>query len=210
MEMTIRQIIRLALGVAMVTFGIMQQGPGKNNSAWAIIVITGMALLLPAIKLMKKAVFAGSESGVSKNKMLTVRLFYVGSVIGSVFALSYQSELKKNGYIYVGKGYSYSITGETAQQQVNACWIGALASFLIATILHVRARNSSTIQTNITPEPPDFVICAKCLEPLWGKDNPSMICVTCQSNLENLKGFYDRHSELKRDDVPPGPKQSNV
>jgi len=205
MKMTINQIIRTALGLVVVIYGIMQQGPNKNsveNSAWAIVGIFGLFLLFPAIKMIKKAIFAENDEQIDKNKMATAWVFYLITAFCFFAGLSYQNELSANGKIYVGRGYRYSVSGVTAHQQINACWIGAIISFVIATILHIRVKRLflETAKSGKTPEVPQFVICPKCVEPLCGKDNQSMICSTCQSPLENLKGFHDRHPELESRD----------
>jgi len=41
------------------------------------------------------------------------------------------------------------------------------------------------------------VICLKCLEPAILDDASGMICKKCGGTLEELRGFYDRHPELK-------------
>jgi len=202
MKMTINQILRTASGVLVVFYGIMQQGPNKNsieNAAWFFVVIFGLVLLGPAIRMIKKAIFAGNDDQIDKNKMATVWVFYFIAAFGCIAALSYQSDLNSKGKIYVGKGYSYSVSGVTAHQQIYTCLIGGIISFVIAIVLHIRVKRLS-LETGKPPEIPQFVICPKCLEPLWGKDNQSMICTACQSPLENLKGFHDRHPELESRD----------
>lgn len=203
--MTINQKIRAVLGVFVVIYGIMQQGPTKNsieNAAWFIVIVIGLFLLEPTIRMIKKAKFTGNGEQVEKNKMATVWIFYIIAALCFIFALDYQSQLSRYGKIYVGKGYSYSVSGDTAHQQINACWIGGMISFFIAIILHIRVKRLSLEATpsGKSPEVPQFVICPKCREPLWGKDNQSMICSTCQSTLENMKGFHDRHPELESRD----------
>jgi hypothetical protein len=41
------------------------------------------------------------------------------------------------------------------------------------------------------------LMCPKCVKPLYKKDCPSSRCPECQTSLEELLGFYDRHPELK-------------
>jgi len=41
------------------------------------------------------------------------------------------------------------------------------------------------------------LMCQKCVKPFYKKDCPSSRCPECQTTLEELSGFYDRHPELK-------------
>ncbi len=43
-------------------------------------------------------------------------------------------------------------------------------------------------------------MCIKCREPVYGRSAPDLKCQRCGMNLEPLKGFYERHPELKDDD----------
>lgn len=46
---------------------------------------------------------------------------------------------------------------------------------------------------------PEFLICAKCLKPLYKQTVIDNKCPECEGELENLEGFYDRHPELKEE-----------
>jgi len=41
------------------------------------------------------------------------------------------------------------------------------------------------------------LMCPKCVRPYHKKDCPSSKCPECQTDLEELSGFYERHPELK-------------
>lgn len=41
------------------------------------------------------------------------------------------------------------------------------------------------------------LMCPKCVKPFYKKDCPSSKCPECQTDLEELSGFYERHPELK-------------
>ena len=41
------------------------------------------------------------------------------------------------------------------------------------------------------------LMCSKCVRPYYKKDCPSSKCPECQTPLEELSGFYERHPELK-------------
>ncbi len=41
------------------------------------------------------------------------------------------------------------------------------------------------------------LICPKCLKPEWSIDHPTLKCPNCNSNLEQMDGFYERHPDLK-------------
>lgn len=43
----------------------------------------------------------------------------------------------------------------------------------------------------------NFMICAKCLKPLYKKEALNNKCPECGGKLEDLDGFYDRHPELR-------------
>lgn len=43
-------------------------------------------------------------------------------------------------------------------------------------------------------------MCVKCKQPLWCEDVLDLKCPECGRDLEPIKGFYDRHPELRRDD----------
>ena len=42
-----------------------------------------------------------------------------------------------------------------------------------------------------------FVICPRCGETKYAKDVPGLKCPKCETALEELEGFYDRHPNLK-------------
>jgi len=44
----------------------------------------------------------------------------------------------------------------------------------------------------------DFLICPTCLKPFESKNIDEERCTTCGIDLENLKGFYERHPELRK------------
>ncbi|ACL01981.1 hypothetical protein Dalk_0272 [Desulfatibacillum aliphaticivorans] len=46
----------------------------------------------------------------------------------------------------------------------------------------------------------EVFMCPVCLNPIMGIDAANLKCPTCGRDLEPLKGFYDRHPELKEDD----------
>ncbi|WP_136360628.1 hypothetical protein [Desulfatibacillum aliphaticivorans] len=43
-------------------------------------------------------------------------------------------------------------------------------------------------------------ICLQCRVPICRRDVPDLKCKDCGRDLEPVKGFYDRHPELKEDD----------
>lgn len=44
----------------------------------------------------------------------------------------------------------------------------------------------------------EMYICASCIKPFSGSDLTDGKCPLCQKKVEALKGFYERHPELKR------------
>ncbi len=46
-------------------------------------------------------------------------------------------------------------------------------------------------------ESDDYFICVNCKEPILRTLSKNNICQTCGKKLEELKGFYERHKELK-------------
>lgn len=48
-----------------------------------------------------------------------------------------------------------------------------------------------------SPGPPQYVICQRCLAPLSARSVPNLTCPVCGQSLEDLRGFYERHPELK-------------
>jgi hypothetical protein len=44
-----------------------------------------------------------------------------------------------------------------------------------------------------------IVICPKCMNSFYEKDTENMVCPKCKGVLENIKGFYERHPELKNE-----------
>ena len=208
-------MLRVTIGLALVIYGMLQQGPENNhigNAAWFFVILLGLYMLAPMISFLTKTFLKGKEEPSVKNKMDTVRAFYIGSVAIFLIALDCQIQLNRKGYIYVGRGYDYAISGVTAQWQVKACWFGAITSILIAVILHIKAKLfvSSFVQIDNMLEIPQYVICPKCVEPLCGKDNQSMTCSTCQITLEDLKGFYDRHPALQSDNKDASAKENGA
>ena len=123
--------------------------------------------------------------------------FFAG-IICLMYGSTFQGQLLGTGSAEIGRNSAYvTVTGRDAQININFFWIGAVVFILAALInLIVTARREFN-----NPLPFDdfntFVICPKCVEPLWGNDNPSMVCTKCQSPLENVRGFYDKHPELK-------------
>jgi hypothetical protein len=59
----------------------------------------------------------------------------------------------------------------------------------------VRAIMSKEFDT--LPDIPETVICLKCGEPFPGRDIKGSECGKCGGPLEDLRGFYERHPELK-------------
>jgi hypothetical protein len=47
------------------------------------------------------------------------------------------------------------------------------------------------------------LICPKCLKPEWAIDHPSLKCPNCDSDLEQMDGFYERHPDLKEIQTQP-------
>ena len=41
------------------------------------------------------------------------------------------------------------------------------------------------------------LMCPRCVRPFYKKDCPLSNCPECQTDLEELSGFYERHPELK-------------
>jgi len=41
------------------------------------------------------------------------------------------------------------------------------------------------------------LMCPKCVKPFYKKDCQTLKCPNCQTPLEDLSGFYERHSELR-------------
>ncbi len=41
------------------------------------------------------------------------------------------------------------------------------------------------------------LMCPKCIKPFYKKDCEDLKCPDCQTPLEELSGFYERHPELK-------------
>ena len=50
---------------------------------------------------------------------------------------------------------------------------------------------------NKSARPPQYVICQHCLVPLSARSVPNLTCPVCGQSLEDLRGFYERHPELK-------------
>jgi hypothetical protein len=42
-----------------------------------------------------------------------------------------------------------------------------------------------------------ILMCPKCEKPIYKKDCPTLKCPQCQTELEVLSGFYERHPDLK-------------
>jgi len=42
-----------------------------------------------------------------------------------------------------------------------------------------------------------FLICSDCRKTFYKKDVPNQQCLNCDTDLEDLNGFYDRHPEFK-------------
>lgn len=135
--------MRTVMGFALVVIGTFRQGSENGNivnAAWAIVLLTGLYLLLPVIKTITNRIFKTKDGVGAESKMFTAKLFYLGAVVGGMIALNCQEELRNKGHIFVGKGYSYSISSSDAERQVMVCWIGGAVSLVIGLILHARAR----------------------------------------------------------------------
>ena len=46
-----------------------------------------------------------------------------------------------------------------------------------------------------------ILICPKCMNSFYEADTENMICPNCKATLENIKGFYERHPELKEENL---------
>lgn len=123
--------------------------------------------------------------------------FFAG-MLCIVYGASFQGELLGTGSAKIGRNSAYvTVVGRDAQININFFWIGAVVFFLAALIQLILTARREFKDPLPFADSNIVVICPKCVEPLWSNDNPSMVCTRCQSPLEDVRGFYDRHPELK-------------
>lgn len=77
-----------------------------------------------------------------------------------------------------------------------AVFLGVLGYSLYKSFRALKVMNSNREYEKL-PNIPDFVMCAKCLEPIRGNDAIDMKCTKCGEKFESIDGFYDRHPDLK-------------
>ena len=60
-------------------------------------------------------------------------------------------------------------------------------------------RKRILIEERKAEEAKAIMICPGCEETAYAKDVPELRCPNCEVDLETLKGYYDRHPELKEE-----------
>ncbi|NJD02599.1 MAG: hypothetical protein FIA99_08400 [Ruminiclostridium sp.] len=150
-----------------------------------------------------------------KNAIITC---YSSAGLCAIGASSFQSQFNNYGYIKIKK--AVTLSAQDANRNIRFYRIAAAISFSMAVMFQIILKLlastdaqkddlSKYISTDVlSDEIPQFMICPKCSIPLWGKDNPTMICSNCQSPLEDVNGFYDRHPELRHSEKETSPDKT--
>ena len=109
--------------------------------------------------------------------------------------------------LYLGLSFSFnsfpSIGGFPVSRGTGVFFIALSISYLAFVIIYRRRIIEAKIaEKEIKIEANRTMICPSCREPAFATEFPDNKCPKCDSEVENLYGFYDRHPEL-RDDVSP-------
>ena len=113
-----------------------------------------------------------------KDKLLVASMFgMVGFVCGAIAEKWGISRSK------VPDTISWS---EFFAERLDNVLIIALIAFLIAYVFHGWLKGNST-----------YLICFKCQTPYDKNNINNNLCPSCNVELEPIKGFYERHPELK-------------
>lgn len=73
--------------------------------------------------------------------------------------------------------------------------IGSLAYCLTLSRQYFKLKKQGKIIYEAPEKLPEYVICPNCKEAFSGQDSPNMKCKQCDCELEDLKGYYKRHSQ---------------
>src|SRR5690242_6010219 len=97
--------------------------------------------------------------------------FFAG-IVCLMYGSSFQGQLLGTGSAEIGRNSAYvTVTGRDAQININFFWIGAVV-FIIAALINLIITARREFKNPLPfEESTTFVICPKCVEPLWGKDN---------------------------------------
>jgi hypothetical protein len=135
-----------------------------------------------------------------KSKKSAVKTLIFGYFIGSFtlwMGLSFHHEYRKYGY-FTDHHDRIRIYGNDAL--ISSLGIIIAASIILAFTLYATVIALYFVRrTDFTklPTKPEVLICDKCQNPIDSKKVSGIVCPTCGGNLEDIKGYYGRHPELK-------------
>ena len=91
---------------------------------------------------------------------------------------------------YAHKGWHFTRFGPTHHTAGYIFLIGGLIISLFALLKKNFPRE----------QPDDCMICVSCLKPIYRNELEDEKCPFCNGEAEKIKGFYDRHPELKSEE----------
>jgi hypothetical protein len=125
----------------------------------------------------------------------TVAVAYAFSILVFLGGMKIYYEYTKYGY-FSTRGMH--ISGNDALITVVATIAFSVVFFLFAiyaTIMYLFFTNRGDFTK--LPTRPDVLICSKCQTVISANETFSFVCPKCGGSLEDAKGFYERHPELK-------------
>lgn len=132
---------------------------------------------------------SNKQQFVSKDEAFSSLYLWVTIPVASIFLGLYAVSRASRAYSLsnevITRGYYVAF--------IQAAVIGVYACYKIFQALNSIYRDDF----NNLPET-STVICVKCMEPTILDEATGMICKKCGGTLEEVRGFYDRHPELKK------------
>ncbi|OPY67785.1 MAG: hypothetical protein A4E57_02104 [Syntrophorhabdaceae bacterium PtaU1.Bin034] len=131
-----------------------------------------------------------------KGALKTLAVGYSVSIAGFLIGMILRDEQRKLGYV-ISRGVK--VYGNDASLTVIAVIGLSSALFLYtlyATVVALFFLRKGDF-ARLPKDPPAVVICEKCRNVFPGKETNGEMCPTCGGALEDVKGFYERHPELK-------------
>jgi hypothetical protein len=168
----------VSCGAAVSFFGVFNYSLNESFWSFSILQTIGMLILFSTGGLIAYSIH---------NKELKRVIFFINAytIIVGIYTVLYGFEVIHKEEVVIRfvqfRGGAAIYYGKMS--------VG-LGVFLIISSLFTKIKTDA-------PKSPDFVICRNCLEPLSARSIADSTCQKCGEIMEDLKGFYDRHPELK-------------
>ena len=130
----------------------------------------------------------------------TLIIGYISSCLLLFMGYMELSEFNSKGYIFFSRGFGANIVAEggDAVMQIYGLMIGGFVILTYSIYLTIRYGNLLALTEYQLPEIDTTIndivyICIECGESFFHSEVNSLDCKKCSGDLENAKGFFDRH-----------------